>query len=234
MSLKNQAVLPEETAAQMLENIFRTCKKTPNTVPLSTLRAYSNYRKERFALQRTVIFVILTLFALMPLLFIAGDFTITAENAQGTINPRFHVKPASLLPIRHVSVQIDGITQPVYEDEDGTYIIQPSMEGQMKVSLTLINRQTTTKTVPVDQVDYTKPHVKQHRKTSNAIMLYLDDEGSGINGAGISVTDIAGQSLSFQFDTDKNCLIVPFTKGSLNIFVPDKCGNMLELNLLLE
>lgn len=231
MARKKPAILPEETAAQMLENIFRTCKKTPNTVPLSTLRQYSNYRKERFALQRTVILVILTLFALLPLLFIAGNFTVTPQYTQDTMNPRYHVKTASLLPVRHISAQINGTTQPVYEGGNGTYIIQPTQDGPMEISLTLINHQKTIQTIPVSGVDYTRPQLNEHKKTGNARLLYLSDEGSGIQGTGISVTDMAGQSVSHQFDTDNNCLIIPVTSEALYIIVPDRCGNVLEFYL---
>lgn len=232
--MRNQAILPEETAAQMLENIFRTCKKTPNTVPLSTLRQYSNYRKERFALQRTVIIVILTLFALLPLLFIAGDFTVTTEYSQGNLNPRYHVQPASILPVRHVSVKIDGVSQPIYEGENGTYDIQPTQNGQMEVSLTLINQQTTTKVLPVSGVDYAKPKLLEHRTAGDYVILYFTEEGSGINGAGISVTDTAGHSILPHFDTDNNRLIIPNTKEPLYIVVPDNCGNVLEFPLVIK
>lgn len=234
MMRKNQAILPEETAAQMLENIFRSCKKTPNTVPLSTLRQYSNYRKERFALQRTVILVILTLFALLPLLFITGNFSITAEYTQGTMKPRYHVTPSSLLPVRQMSVLINGSAQPVCEGENGTYIIQPTQEGLMEIRLTLINQQKTVKTIQVSGVDYTLPQLIDHQKSGNAQLLYFSDEGSGINGTGISVTDEAGEAVSHQFDTDENCLIFPVTKGNLYIVVPDQCGNVLEFPLIIQ
>lgn len=231
---QNKAILPEETAAQMLENIFRICKKTPNTVPLSTLRQYSNYRKERFALQRTVIVVILTLFALLPLLFISGDFTVTLEHTQGTLNPRYQVQPASILPVRHVSVEINGITQPVYEGENGTYHIQPNQDGQMDIRLTLVNLQTTHQTISVTGVDYTRPQLTEHRTAGNYRILYFEDEDSGINGAGISVTNKEGESINHQFDTDNNRLIIPITEEALYIVVPDQCGNALEFYLTAQ
>ena len=230
----NKAILPEETAAQMLENIFRICKKTPNTVPLSTLRQYSNYRKERFALQRTVIVVILTLFALLPLLFIAGDFTVTLEHTQGTLNPRYHVQPVNILPVRHVSVEINGVTQPVYEGENGTYHIQPNQNGQMEISLTLINQQKTIKTLQVSGVDYKRPQLTEHRTAGHYRILYFEDAESGINGAGISVTNKEGESINHQFDTDNNRLIIPITEEALYIVVPDQCGNVLEFYLTAQ
>ena len=46
--------LPQATAEQILSNVFSACSREPNSIPLEALTSYSNYRKERYALQRTV------------------------------------------------------------------------------------------------------------------------------------------------------------------------------------
>lgn len=234
MAKQKQMNLTEETAAQMLENIFRSCKKTANTVPLKTLRAYSNYRKERFSLQRTAIIVILTLFAMLPLLFIPGDFSVTMEYTQGSMNPRYVIRPSAWLPVRQFSARIDGEAQPIYENENGEYIIQPNREGQMTVSLTLINWQITEKTLSVTGVDYAKPRKTDEKITAGKILFFFEDEGSGINGSSISVTGQNGESLPYQFVTDSQCLIIPDTKEPLTIDVPDKCGNVLQIDVVVQ
>ena len=76
--MKNKpSVLPQDTAEQMLQNIFRACNRPANTVPLKTLSAYSNYRKERFAMQRTAIVVMLVMFTLLPFLFVTAQLHVT-------------------------------------------------------------------------------------------------------------------------------------------------------------
>ena len=58
-----------DDASKILENIFAANQVEPNTIPLDVLTAYSNYRKERFSLQRTVLVVVMVLFLLLPFLF---------------------------------------------------------------------------------------------------------------------------------------------------------------------
>ena len=57
-SKKNQPALDDATADLMLGNIFDACEKERNTVPLSVLTSYSNYRKERFLLQKVILLIV--------------------------------------------------------------------------------------------------------------------------------------------------------------------------------
>ena len=68
--------LDDQIAKQMLENIFEACDMESNKIPLEVLTSYSNYRRERFALQRLVLVVIMVLFFLLPVLFIAPKISI--------------------------------------------------------------------------------------------------------------------------------------------------------------
>ena len=73
-------VLDESLASQMLENIFDACEVEPNTVPLSVLTSYSNYRRERFLLQKVLLVIILLFFCLAPLMFIAPDIDLNLKD----------------------------------------------------------------------------------------------------------------------------------------------------------
>lgn len=231
MSKKNAAVFSEDIAARMLENIFLSCNKEPNTVPLQTLTTYSNYRKERYSLQRTVLLVMLTLFALLPLLFITTGFSI--QNTKAGEDPVYYVQPRVKLPVRQVSALINGEPQKVSKLENGGYAIYPERNGPMQITMTLFNLQASTQTVTVtDTTDYEKPQLKSSRRAGNFLMLYLSDNLSGINGMGISVEDSEGNSLSdFRFDTDNNCLTIPYTKEKRHIRIPDYSGNVKDIFL---
>ena len=54
------------SATRILENVFDECEMKPNSVPIEALSAYSSYRKERFALQKTIIVIAMILFLLLP------------------------------------------------------------------------------------------------------------------------------------------------------------------------
>ncbi|MDY5607379.1 MAG: hypothetical protein SPF55_05870, partial [Lentihominibacter sp.] len=63
---KNKEELNSDVADQMLQNIFNICEVEPNTVPLDNLKSYSNYRKDRFFLQKVILVIVMLLFLALP------------------------------------------------------------------------------------------------------------------------------------------------------------------------
>ena len=61
-TVEHQPELRLEDARRILRNVFEENNVEPNSVPLEVLTAYSNYRKERFSLQRIIIVIIMVLF----------------------------------------------------------------------------------------------------------------------------------------------------------------------------
>ena len=59
-----------EAAGRILAQAFEANQMELNTIPLEVLASYSNYRRERFTLQRTILVIIMTLFLLLPFLFV--------------------------------------------------------------------------------------------------------------------------------------------------------------------
>ena len=80
-SKKKQPALDDETAALMLGNIFNACEKEPNTVPLSVLTSYSNYRRERFLLQKVILLIVFLLFCTLPFWFVPASFTVNITSS---------------------------------------------------------------------------------------------------------------------------------------------------------
>ena len=70
-----------EIASQILEQVFEANDMELNSISLEALASYSNYRKERFTLQRTILVIIMALFILLPRLFIPASFTINAPSS---------------------------------------------------------------------------------------------------------------------------------------------------------
>lgn len=54
-----------DQACKILEQVFEANNIEPNSIPLEVLTAYSNYRKERFSLQRLILVIILVLFLML-------------------------------------------------------------------------------------------------------------------------------------------------------------------------
>lgn len=98
--------LDAESAGQILENVFEFCRMEPCKVPLEVLESYSNYRTERFYLQRVAIVVMMVLFCLLPFLFVMPTFSLDGGEPNGLGQPTYRVEVDTFLPISRVTAQI--------------------------------------------------------------------------------------------------------------------------------
>lgn len=227
--------LDEKTASQMLANIFDACEVEPNSIPLTVLTSYSNYRKERFLLQRIILIIIMLFFCLVPLLFIAPDIQLNLKD-EGTRNkPAYELVVDTFIPVSRITATINGSNIPVYEVADRTYSIEPTLNGTMTVTVTLKNRQFSSVTCEVDGVDTDSPVVISDKMADNQIYLYLSDPDSGIDYENISAMDIEGKEVKAAFyDEEGNYIVFDYPDKSLNIYIPDKMGNTLHLILTVK
>ncbi len=231
----NQPQLDIEEASRILENIFLASQVEPNSVPLDVLTAYSNYRRERFSLQRTLLVIIMVLFLLLPFLFIAPGFSIESKSPEGALNPSYEVALDTHMPVQRVTAVIDGHNVPVYETDTHIYSIEPTVNGDMTVSVTLINRQTITHSIEVNNVDTEAPLVVSNSADHEHIYLYLSDNGSGIDYEKIRAVGLSGRTYTpVSYDTDQECVAFEYPEESLNVYIPDKAENMLQLILTVQ
>lgn len=234
-SKKNQPQLDIEEASKILENIFSASQVEPNSIPLDVLTAYSNYRRERFSLQRTILVIIMILFLLLPFLFIAPVFSIESTSPEDAPNPSYQVTLDTFMPVQRVTANIDGHNIPVYETASHIYSIEPSMNGNMTVSITLINHQTITHSVDVKNVDTEAPLVVSNSVDSENIYLYLSDTGTGIDYKNIKAVGLSGQEFyPASYDIASGCVAFEYPPESLNVYIPDHAGNTLQLILTVQ
>lgn len=224
--------LPMNTSEQMLANVFTACGREQNTVPLEVLTSYSNYRKERYTIQRTLIVLILILFMLLPVLFLYGDIHIAQSNPGSDENPAYHISVDTAVPIRRIQARIDGQTVPIYEISENEYMIQPGKNGQMSISVMLVNRQYTSVELQVSGVDGEIPQLVSTESDDACVYLYVSDEMSGINYNGITVTDPDGNiSAPVNINVDTGCIALTYPERPMDICIPDMRGNVLRIEL---
>lgn len=227
--------LDESTASQMLENIFDACEVEPNTVPLSVLTSYSNYRRERFLLQKVLLVIILLFFCLVPLLFIAPDIDLNLRDQGTNGKPAYELVVDTFIPVSRITATIGSSNVPVYEVADKTYSIEPTLNGTMTVTVTLKNHQFASVTCEVSGVDTVSPVVLSDKMVGDQIYLYLSDPDSGVDYDNISAIDIDGKEVEpVSFNQAGDYIIFDYPEKSLNIYVPDKAGNTLHLILTVR
>lgn len=229
--------LDEKVASQMLENIFDACNVEPNSVPLSVLISYSNYRRERFLLQRGLLILIMLFFCLFPLLFITPDISLKLRSDEFKSRPVYELTLDTPLPmpVSRITAVVDGSNVPVYETADRTYSVEPNLNGTMTVTVTLKNKQYTSTVIEVSGVDTESPTVLSDEKDDEYIYLYLSDPETGVDYENISGIDLEGNKVEpASYDEKKDLVIINYPKTTLNLYIPDKAGNKLHLILTVN
>lgn len=227
--------LDMETAGKILEQAFAANDTEPNTTPLDVLTAYSNYRRERFTLQRSVLVVVMVLFLLLPFLFIPPSFTLSLPPQASVSNPVYRLQVDTFMLVERITATIDGHSLPVYEVDSHVYSIEPTRNGRMEVTLTLINHQTQTQYIEVDSVDLDAPTIVSNQVRNGLVYLYLSDPGSGIHYEEILATAPDGQEVPpLSYDEETGCVIFRYPEQSLNVYIPDYAGNALHLILTVQ
>ncbi len=232
---KKAPELPPEIAGQILHSAFDLCVREPNSVPLETLIAYSGYRRERYSLQRGVIVCMLALFLLLPLLFIAPRLSVSLREDSAAGRPVYDLTVSTRFPIRQVRASIDGRTVPVTEAGDRLYRVQPGRNGELTLSVTLVNRQRAAETVTVSAADSQPPALVSMENGNSVLILTLSDDLSGVDYGSVTVAAPDGTvSGPESVDPDRGEVVVPYPETCVDVSVSDCAGNALTLRLSPE
>lgn len=230
---KPKYALPStQVANQMLDNVFSACGQEPNTVSLEVLVSYSNYRKERFIMQRGLIAAVLILFLLLPVLFITATMIITVRNPEQPYNPEYSVNVDGNMPIASLNAVIDGRPVTVTETGRREYLLQPTRNGIMVVTVTLINKQMTTAQISVSAVDMAQPFLTGTEFDDDFFYLFVEDGESGIDYASVRGIYEDGEACrGIESDPETKCITIPYPERVLNLIIPDCGGNELKITL---
>ena len=231
MSRKKQEEMDMAVAKQMLDNVFDACNYEHNTIPVEVLFSYSNYRRERFSLQNVLLIGMMVLFLLLPLLFISPQ--IRVEPVEGTTRLKLTVEAALPIPVQSIRASMNGKNVALYESDTHEYILQPTDNGTLTLSVSLLNRQRTTIEYAVSSVDNDAPTLVSSDMDDDYLYLYVADALSGIDPDGLwaATGEDEEEEVPVTWDAEKQCVIVPYPTDVVNVYVSDMSGNCL--NLLL-
>lgn len=235
--LKSRPQLSDDTASKLLANVFDACGREHNTIPLDKLESYSVYRRERYSLQKTLVVITLLIFAALPLCFVMPKFTVVETTQPTDAAHVYEIRVKGSVPVSTVAASIGDHPFQVYETGEGTYAVEPNINGKMKVKVTLINKQYAVREVDVTEVDLDKPILISQKRENGKLYLYLADgeDGSGINWDGIYAENIDGKIYKpVEIDRYEGYVAFSFPKESVNIYVPDNKGNTLQLLLTTQ
>lgn len=232
---KEDIELDPQLASQILSKAYEACEYEKNTVPLEVLTSYSNYRKERFLFQKTILAFCAAAFILLPLLFIAPKFSMTEKESDTSGNPYLEVVIENWMPLERISASIGGEKVPVYEMADGTYQIHPDTNGELIISAELINHQQTSKTYQIANIDAEPPVLVSSERKDGKLTLFFSDNSGTLDYENAYATTMEGE-ITKPLSYDETAVSVTFAYPSenINIVVSDKSDNTLNIVVTLK
>lgn len=234
----SRPTLSNDAASKLLANVFDACEQDQNSIPLETLTSYSEYRREKHGLQKTLLIIILVIFVALPFCFISPEFSIQCVSAEPAKLPIYEIHVGGFLPVNLVASSIEGHSYTVYETGDRVFSVEPSDNGIMKVKVRLMNRQYTVKEIKVDGIDMVAPVLIADKVVGDRLYFTVRDDGMGIdyeNVRGILNSDVNAEHpvRPVACDEIEGVIVFDFPEESMNVIIPDRSGNELQLVLTI-
>ena len=219
--------LPDEIAGQVLANAFHANGLPENSVPLESLLAYSNYRHEKFVLQRVLSILMFIVFLLVPLLFVLPHSQMTeAPELSEPGRPAYLVTVSGLKAVSAVKAVIDEVSMPVYQEADGVYSVRPTANGEMTVTVRLYNDQFETHTAAVTGVDTKAPELRNYEVKDGLIWLYPEDAGTGVDFENSYALAADGSRVEpVSTDAEAGVIVYEFPEAAMNLYLFDYAQN---------
>ena len=226
-------IFPLEDAERLLEYIFMEEDWEPNSLPLETLVEYNEYRIHRYSLRKYLIALVILAFVSAPLLLIEPKIELKLDRTAtflGLMTYRF--TNDSIIPVDTAVAQVDGKEVPVLQDGEKSYYILPTTNGKLTVTVRFLNHRSATDTVTVSGLDREVPKIISSRIFDGKLHLTIKDGGSGVYWQKIYATDPQGRHIEpDSFNGILSEVIFDFSYTGLNVFIPDRSGNVLHAQI---
>lgn len=241
MKLFNKSSKPQldiDAASRILAQALKAAEAEPNTISLDELIANGLYRRKRHIFQKFIFAGVIALVLALAFLYvisIPSSFTIQNQMAEDDFNPVYKINADSPMLVDRVNVVIDGHSIPVYEIDSHVYSVEPSLNGQMEVTVTLANKNSSTQYVDVTNVDKENPIAVGCSKEGDLVFLYLSDNLSGIDYENIKAATLTGETVEpASVDPSSGCVTFSGLTETVNVYVSDLAGNQLQLILSIS
>ncbi len=222
---------PVEDAKRLLEYVFYEEGQEENTIPLETLIEYNHYREHRYGLFRFLTLGVIFALAVFPVSMYKPSFNLSENKeylAEGRI--RYDIAFDTPLPVDTVTAKIGKKQTPVYQSGKHTYYILPTTNGPLAVTATYVNRQSSVQTATVSGVDRKVPTLTDNQVREGEISFFVKDDLSGIDYDRVIATDEKKNAVSpLSYASDTGEIVFPYTGRPLDVYIPDRAGNILHL-----
>jgi hypothetical protein len=234
MRTRESSELTTHETSEILDAVFNSCGEDGNTVPMETISSYAVYRKERFTLQRVILAMALLVFMMLPLLFVLPSYTVSVEESGSRGLPVYTVKVDSFLPVGRVLASIKDHSLPVYEAGAREFTVEPTRNGNLDISVELINNQSVRSEHDVTSVDAEGPKLVESETLSDGFMLKVSDAGIGVDYREIYAVSASGEVHYPVKASEEEGVLFTYPDEAWDIYIPDQIGNTLHLSVKLH
>ena len=224
--------LSTDAASKVLYNVFEACELQPSTLPIDTLASYSEYRREKYSLQKYILLFVFVIFLVLPLFFIAPRLDLSLSDFSSDYPTYSLTVDSKIVPVSRVSAAIDGVPVSVYESGVRQFSITPTVNGELTVRVTLSNRQYNIVSATVEGIDVDSPDFLWSTKDDEQNLLYINvsETGSGLDPDGCFAVTVSGERMdAVDVDVDRQCVVFAFPDEDFTFFISDRKGNTLQL-----
>lgn len=220
--------------SEILDHVFNVCGSDANTVPMETISSYAVYRRERFTLQRVIIAMALLVFMMLPLMFVLPGYTVNVEETGERGLPVYTVEVDSILPVGKVLATIKEHNLPVYEAGAKEFTVEPTRNGNLDITVELINHQKVSSSYDVTAVDSEGPQLLESETFNDGFLLRVSDSGIGVDYRDIYAVSASGEVFYPVSASEEDGVLFEYPKEAWDIYIPDHIGNTLHLAVKLN
>lgn len=226
------AKLNNEAADQILANVFEFCNQEPNATSLERIKAQKKQRRLLTALCWILGILVVLVMLILPLVMSTAKVEISWVEDTPPGSPVLQVATSGFMPVESITAYVDGAELKVHEMAEQLYYLYPDRNGKLTLTVTLANKKSTQAEVEVVGVDHTSPQLIASQLEDGELEIWFRDEDSTIDFSSIYAVDMQGvKILPLRCDEGNMSVTFAFPDDSLNIFVSDTCGNLLQLVL---
>ena len=217
--------LDQQTAGQLLNNVFSACDMQPNSIPIDTLESWGNYKRPPFEPLRKAAFIIIILLLFLPFMFFKPSIVAERTNIDGNQSAQYNVEIKTIVPVSLVSASLDGTPVPLKAENSKHYTVELQDNGTLEIVAATINGQTAKRQFKVAHIDSEKPEFIDSYSKDGYVYVLVRDRFSGID-----YDNITGLT-PVEYDEETGLIKFKVPDKPTPVDIPDKAGNVESLLL---
>lgn len=224
---KGLNIMSLDNADRLLESIFMSVGRDPNSVPLETLLAYHKYKNNSLNVQRFFLALAIIMLITVPFFMLEPRVSISKDPIDYQANfVSYHLIVNSPIPVNTVIGTLNGNNVTVMIDGDKIYKVYATDNGLLSITTSMANRKKNVIDINVTELDKEGPTVKDYGLVSGDLVIYAKDDVSGLDFEKSCIVRLSDGAVfpPSSFDERTGRMEFPYFPGDTGLTVYDISG----------